>query len=233
MILLLPNLGQACWSETWVPISATRDYWRNTGVFSDLDSVSTLHYTLHSDSPSSNPLLFQPSFFTAPLVSHLWPSITLTKLSRKTEMTVKSRNMLSAQVIINISAVMVWWCDGYIWFHIWNITLDLNGSSGSLKKDNQACDDRVADIADYRRLMGKSSKFNNFWITVNVLLSPTCNGLDLCSLLSTEDSGCSGQCWGVLVCNYVNMKQVRHKRALTFSKLHRPPQVQSLDPNQN
>lgn len=106
MISLLPNLGQTRWSETRVPISATRNYWRNTGVFSDLDSESTLHYTVRSGSPSSNPMFFQHSSFTPPLVSHLWPSVTLTKLSRKTEITVKSRHLQSSQVII-ISAEVV------------------------------------------------------------------------------------------------------------------------------
>lgn len=76
----LPKLGQTHCSETRMPISATRNYRRNTGVFSDLDSESTLHYTLRSDSPSSSSLLF---FLPCPALS-LRPSSLICGLqSRK------------------------------------------------------------------------------------------------------------------------------------------------------
>lgn len=86
--VVLPKLGQT--SETRVSISPTRNYWRNTGVLSDLDSESTVHYTLRPGSPSSNPLLFLPTSFTPPYTPPTWPSVTLMKLSRKTDITVKS-----------------------------------------------------------------------------------------------------------------------------------------------
>lgn len=48
---------------------------------------ATLHFALRL--PLFQSSAFQPSSFNPPLVSNLWPSVTATKLSRKTDITVK------------------------------------------------------------------------------------------------------------------------------------------------